>query len=295
VASGALVAGPEGIAVTGEGIYWANRTGNSVVRLAVSGGAPEVLSAADVPMAVAVSGGYAVWAAQDGVFGCTVASCASSRVKIAAPMVIGSIRAVAYDGQYVFFTDQGTGASDGIAARCPPAAGCPGQVTLGNGYDVALGVALYDALVLWTVNGNGNQNGAVFYSPKGGGGASQVTASLTLPSALAADGLDVYWTEAVANGGKVRRCPYGGGYCQNPDDLATGLAAPLDLALGGGRVYWSDIGDGLVLSCPTAGCGSSPPTVHASGRTGLRRIALSQTCVFWTDDEGGGSVSKAAR
>ncbi len=295
VASAADATGPNGIAVTSEGLYWVNQSGGTVMRLAATGGQPQVLATASGPVAIAVSGGQAVWAAQDGVHGCTVATCAASTVKIVAATVMGSIQAVAYDGQYVFFTDQGTGADDGTAGRCPLLAGCPTPVQLGNSYNAPLGVALYDAQVFWTEQADGNQNGAVYQSPKGGGGPMQVTASINLPTAVAADGADVYWTESTTTGGKVRRCPYTAGYCMNPEDLATGLAAPLDVAVGGGRVYWSDSGDGRVLSCPSSGCGAGAPTVHASGRTGVKRIALGATCVFWTDDQGGGSVSKAAR
>ena len=60
--------------------------------------------------------GYAVWAAQDGVYGCAVASCGSP-IKIADATVNGSIQGVAYDGQDVYYADQGTGASDGEVVR----------------------------------------------------------------------------------------------------------------------------------------------------------------------------------
>jgi len=253
------------------------------------------LAAASAPTSIAVAGGYAVWAAQDGVFGCTVASCAQSLVKIVAPTLSGSIQGVAYDGQYVYFTDQGTGAMDGTAGRCPPLAGCPSAVSLGTALDVPLGISLFGTLVFWTAEANGNQNGAVFKSAKSGGGPFQVSASLDLPTAVAADSVYAYWTQSTPAGGTVSRCAYGPGYCMTTDDLAVGLSAPLDLALGGGRIYWTDSGDGQVLSCLATGCGTGAPRQHASGRTGLRHLALGAACVFWTDDQGGGSVSKVAR
>ncbi len=179
--------------------------------------------------------------------------------------------------------------------RCPAQAGCPARLTLGSGYYAPLGVALYDTQVFWTNQGDGQENGSILHSPKSDAGALSITASINLPTGLAADGADAYWTEAVATGGKVRRCPYTGGYCQTPEDLATGLAAPLGLALGGGRVYWADSGDGLVLSCPVAGCGGGQPTVHATGRTGARAVALGATCLFWIDEAGGGTIAKVGR
>ena len=286
------VNGPSAIAVTDEGLYWANQGSGTVMRLA-AGGPPATLSTASAPTAVAVSAGYAVWAAQDGVYGCAVASCASP-VKIAAPTVSGSIQGVAYDGQYVYFTDQGTGASDGAVVRCPPQAGCPARVTLGMGFDLPLGIALLDTQVFWTDLGNGNQNGSVYQSPKGSSAPLAIGTSLNLPTGVAADGTYAYWTEATATGGKVRRCP-SGIYCMTPEDLATGLAAPLGLAIGGGRVYWADSGDGNVLSCPSTGCGTASPMIHASGRTGAVAVALGNTCLFWADEVGGGSIAGVGR
>ena len=184
---------------------------------------------------------------------------------------------------------------DGTAGRCPPLAGCPTPINLGAALDAPLGISLEGTLVFWTAEADGNQNGAVFKSPKGGGGSLQVSASLDLPTAVAADSTYAYWTQSTPTGGTVSRCAYGPGYCMTTEDLALGLSAPLDLALGGGRIYWTDSGDGQVLSCPSSGCGTTAPTQHASGRTGLRHLALGATCVFWTDDQGGGSVSKVAR
>lgn len=295
IASGPDTRTPGGIAVTGDGVYWVNQAGNTVMRLSASGGAPQVLATANAPTSIAVAGDYAVWAAQDGVFGCTVTSCAQSLVEIVAPTLSGSIQGVAYDGQYVYFTDQGTGAADGTVGRCPPLAGCPTPVNLGDGLNLPLGITRSGTLVFWTEVADGNQNGAVFKSPAGGGGQSQISASLDLPTAVVADATYAYWTQSTPTGGTVSRCVYGPGYCMTVENLAGGLAEPLDLALGGGRIYWTDSGDGQVLSCPSSGCGTAAPRQHASGRVGLRRIALGASCVFWTDDQGGGSVSKVAR
>jgi hypothetical protein len=295
LASGADADGPAGVAVDSDGLYWVNQGGGTVMRLPASGGPAQVLAQATAPSVIAVTGGYAVWAAQDGVYGCSTASCAGSTVHIAVATVGGSIQGVAYDGTYVYYTDEGSGPDTGVAVRCPPQAGCPGAVTLGNNLDAPLGIALYGDLAFWTEQADGNLNGNLDDSPKGGGGQLRIASALQSPTGVAADGTDVYWTEADPSAGKVRRCPYAGGYCMTPEDLATGLAAPLDLALAGGRVYWSDSGDGKVLSCPVAGCGGGTPRAHATGRTGLRRIALGASCVFWSDDQGGGSVSKAAR
>ena len=294
LASGQDAAGPAGIAVTSDGLYWVNRTGNAVMRLASTGGAPQVLATATAPVALAVAGGHVIWAAQGGVYGCATSSCKATTLEVSTSTMSGSIQGVAYDAQYVYFTDEGSGASTGKAVRCPFVSMCHGGKILGSMLDKPVGIALFGTTAFFTEQSDGNLNGDVDQSPTAGGGATRVASTLQLPTAVAADGMNVYWTESDPSSGKVRRCPYAAGYCMTPEDLATGLAAPLDVGLAGGRVYWSNAGDGRVLSCPATGCGGGAPRVHASGRTGLRRIALGASCVFFTDDQDGGSVSKAA-
>jgi len=294
IATGQDADGPDGIALDGDTLYWVNRAGGTVMRLSASG-APQQIAQANEPMAVAASQGYVAWAAQDGVYGCTAASCSSTTLLIAEPTLSGSIQGVATDGKYVYFTDQGSMPGMGKTVRCPLVSMCHGGLSLGSGFSAPLGITLHDALVFWTEQGNGNQNGNVDQSSTGGGAFNRDASSLQLPTAVAADDTSVYWTESDPTAGRISSCPYAGGYCMNPDTIETGLAAPLYIGLGGGRVYWSNAGDGTVVSCPTTGCGKSMPRVHASGRMGLRHIAVGASCVFWTDDQGGGSVSKTAR
>ena len=49
------------------------------------------------------------------------------------------------------------------------------------------------------------------------------------------------------------------------------------------------------MSCPQPGCGTAKPKVHVSGRQGLHRLAVGSSCIFWTEDGGGGAVMKIAR
>jgi hypothetical protein len=295
LASGADADGPDGIALDTDALYWVNRGSGAVMRLPASGGAPSVLASANQPTALAVMGGYVVWAAADGVYGCPASGCAAATVKIAGALTNGSIQGVAYDGQYVYYTDDGGaggGPNNGEAVRCPPNAGCHGGVVLGPGLNLPGGISLYGDEVFWTETADGNQNGNIDFSPKGGD-LSQLASELDLPTTVVADDTYAYWPLHEATGGKIQRCAWGAAPCATPDDLATGLSAPLDVGLANGRIYWSDTGDGEVLSCPTSGCAGAPPEVHASGRQDLRHIALGTSCVFFTDDTNGGSVSKA--
>ncbi len=296
VATGQDATGPDGIAFDGTALYWVNQAGGTVMRLASEGSGPQVLAQATEPIAVSAAGGYVAWVAQDGVHGCSISSCATTSLLIVTPVVPGSIQGVATDGKAVYYTDQGAAAGMGIAIRCPLVSMCHGGKSLKSGMSQPVGITLFNTLVFWTEQGNGNQNGNIDENMKGGDPTTftRIASSLQLPTAVAADGMNVYWTEKDPTAGRIAYCPYANGYCMTPDVIETGLQAPLDIAVAGSRVYWTNSGDGSVLSCPTTGCGKSMPRVHASGRTGLRHLAVGASCVFWTDDEGGGSVSKAA-
>jgi hypothetical protein len=281
-----------GIAVTSEGLYWGSLGDGTMRRLAASGGAPAVLAKTGAPRVLAIAGGYATWIGGMGLNGCTVSACQAT-LKLLSDSGSGAFTSLAYDGHDVYFSGS-AGSFSGSVWSCAPPSGCSGAGLTMLGSVAAQGIAVHGPHVLWTDPGNGNQNGNVDVSPTTGGGFTDVASALQLPTGIAADDAYVYWTEADPTAGKVRRCPYTVGYCANPEDLATGLSAPIDLALAGERVYWLDQGDGRVLSCPVTGCAGGPPQVHASGRTGLQHIAVGASCVFWTDGDGGGSVSKAA-
>jgi hypothetical protein len=286
---------PAGIA-TGDGaLYWVNQEGGKVMRL--GDGAPSVLATATKPLAVAAGGGRVVWAADDGLWGCPVSACEAEKKKLAEPIGTGTIQGVAFDGETVFWTDRGTdaGMGNGKVGRCSFASCAPVDVEVDLLFP--MGISLQGESVFWSTHGTGNQNGGVYKAPKSGGMAKVVSAALDFPTAVAADATYLYWTQSTAEG-KILRCPHNENYCEFPEDVAPGAGAigrPMDIVIGGGRVFWSAADDGTIQSCPLGGCGSEAPTEHASGRQGLHRIALSTSCLFWTDDTGGGSVLKVAR
>ena len=291
LATGTSADGPHGIALAGDGLYWVNRSGGTVMRLAATGGAPEALSTAMAPQAIATSGGYVVWGAQDGVYGCTAASCGATSVKIAASTMMGSIPSVAYDGAAVFYTDPGSGAVD----QCPPLAACSAPIQLGNGYKMPTGLALYGTQVFWADQGDGNQDGDILSSMKGGGNPGD-DQRLALPPHRRGRGRCLRLLHGVDGDGRQdpplplrpRLLQHARRSRHRPRRPARSRArrrAPLLDRLR--RRQGAEL--------PGHGLRRSAPKVHASGRTGLRRLAVGASCVFWTDDQGGGSVSKVAR
>ena len=280
---------PWAVAVASDAVYWVNQHGYTVARRKQGSTTSEVITTATAPTAIAVAAGYVVWADLDGLWGCPADACNAGKKKIFASAGPGSLGGVAYDGQFVYFTDRGDGQLTGKVLRCAPDA-CAAPLEIVTGQHAPTGIALTSSAVLWSDVGTGEQNGNLYKASKTGGNVTLIASSLILPTAVAADDTHVWFTQWSADG-KVFRCAHPQGYCDAPFDIAPAagfLALPFDLALAGGRIYWSNTGDGTVLSCPVDGCDTSAPRVHAQGRAGLRTIALGTSCLVWADDTEGG-------
>lgn len=202
------------------------------------------------------------------------------------------------EGTTAYWTDRGAGtsANDGVVRRCDVES-CTGAEVLAAGQFRPHGLVLSTGLVFWTNQGDGFETGSLFSRPKGNGNPSDVSQGLRLPAGVAADDLYAYWARGTSDG-RILRCSYLEGYCDEPADVAPAagdLGHPSDVVLGGARLYFSTTDDGAVRSCPVPQCGQELPKVHVSGRTALGRIAVGASCLFWTDGENGGRVMKVAR
>ncbi|MFT3773754.1 MAG: hypothetical protein QM820_50925 [Minicystis sp.] len=286
---------PRGIAITSDSVLWVNEQSGNVMRVGF-GGTPLKIADTSGPRAIDTVGGVVVWTAQDGLFACTLPSCGSSKHQVFGAAAAGSLRDVAFDGQTVVFSDNGSGSNSGKVLSC--AIGSCSPISLNTNMVAPEGVELYGGRAFFLDQGNGNQNGNVSSAPKSSQILTQHAASLNFPTGVAVDDTYVYWTEREPSG-HVRRCAYGSGYCDNPEDVAPaagGLARPSDIRIGGGRIYWMNADDGSIMSCPQPGCGGSEmPKVHVSGRQSLQRLVVGASCVFWTEGGNGGAVLKMPR
>lgn len=296
IAGGAAANTPRGIAVAGGDLIWASRGSNEIRRLKAGDTGAEVLAAATLPRGIAVAGSTLVWTADDGVYSCTLPSCADGQ-KRAGAAGPGSLRAVGFDGQNAVWTDRGTATNDGRVQACALPA-CDPIVSLDANLIAPEGVALAGTDAFWVDTGNGNTNGSIKRSPKTTSAITQIAGARNLPDAVAVDDTYAYWTESVP-GGHVYRCALADGYCNDPEDIAPaagGLGRPYDVRVGNGRVYWSNADDGTILSCPAPGCGADMPKIHVAGRAQIGEIAIGSSCVFWAEDGGGaGAIGQVAR
>lgn len=288
---------PQSIVTSSLGLFWTNRDGGTVMHLPAAGGSPEKLANATHPRAIAVTASRLYWTDDEGLWSCDLAGCAASAKKLASGAATGSIQGVAADEQQVFWTDHGDdpSTSTGVVSVCP-VADCSSPTTLASKQFVPHGIVLVGGSMMWTNLGNGNENGQISKIAKSGAsGALTIAAVLNLPTAIVADDTYVYWTDATSSG-HVLRCPHTMGYCDAPEQVTeTPQKLLAGLSLLGGRVYWSSTDAGLLQSCPASGCTAATLAVHAKNRAGIRGIAATPGCLFWVDDEGGGSVSRVGR
>lgn len=289
--------GPVSVAAADDALYWVNQETGAVARK-VRDGAPEVIAKTTFPVAIAAAGGRVVWSALDGLWGCPADACEAEKKLLAASSAGGTIQGIAFDGSVVFWTDRGSDGNtgDGAVRRCSFDA-CADVMTIADAQLFPQGITVFGGSVFWTTQGTANMNGNVYKASAAGGSPEAIASALDLPTDVAADATNVYWTQATAKGA-VWRCPHNEGYCNTPEDVAPAagpLGRPLDVAIGGGRVYFSAADDGDLWSCPLPSCGAAAPKAHATGRPTVRSITLSPTCLLWADDEGGGSVLKVAR
>jgi hypothetical protein len=93
--------------------------------------------------------------------------------------------------------------------------------------------------------------------------------------------------------------PCSAGVCQ-PLALATGQDQPWGIALGSSNCYWTNRGNGTVMTVDAAGAttadaaGTPAPSVVASSQNSPTSIATDAMNVYWVDTTNGGSVLECA-
>jgi len=206
--------------------------------------------------------------------------------------------AIAVDATNVYWTNSGSGVSDGAVMRCA-ITGCNNSpTTLASGQSFPQGIAVDATSVYWVVFGSGLSNGTVMSVPVGGGtpvtlasGQSQPLgiAALPLPLVPGMTATSVYWTNTAQNTttGTVMKLALGSG---TTTTLASAQNFPYAIAMDATSVYWTDYGgppsyiDGAVMKMPLGG---GAVTTLASGQNIPYRIAVDATSVYWTDESSG--------
>jgi len=162
-------------------------------------------------------------------------------------------------------------------------------IVLASGQPNAFGLAVGGGYVYWAAY----NAGAIKRCPVTGCGASpqtiaQISGSLTM--GLVIDSKNAYFSAKVASNvtlGTVYSVPLDGS--AQPAQLATNLDHPVWLGIDTSSVYWSNWGDGRIMSCPLGSSCPSPTTIHTQPggpNAGPNGIASTGTAVYWVSDDG---------
>ncbi len=236
---------PGAIAVDDDGVFFVNKGGNQVRKIAFdgSGGVLADYGSGDVvPYGIAIDPMFVYWVDQ-----------VSGKVRRKPKGNIGAIddvatgeigpAAVAVDriiDECPYWVNQGqTGQSNG-AVRHLGVGGVPADLSTGEAEPVALAI---DPDSSCTPTGSvyyvDSANGEVKKVPKAGPGPGQILAmGQSNPSAIAVDDSYVYWANRVANGGVYRIKKDGSE--TTPTPVAEGLDYPAGLALDGEQIYLTE-------------------------------------------------------
>jgi hypothetical protein len=200
---------PYGIVGDGTNLYWAESTGNGLIKT------------------------------------CPVADCSNPATLATDPSSMHYPWGVATDGANVYWTTHMIGGT-GSVVRIGVDGGSTQTLASGqqNGSNAMLetpqDIAVAGGNVYWTNAAGGT---VMKCAATGCGGAPTVLAmNQAVPMAIATDGTNVYWTNY--GGGTVMKCGVGG--CgAAPTTLMSGQAGPLGIAVDAQNVYWTDFGTSI--------------------------------------------------
>lgn len=158
-------------------------------------------------------------------------------------------------------------------------------VTLADGQTCPRDMAIDEANVYWTECGDPS-GGYVLSVPKAGGPVVTLATGARL-SGIAVGGSTVYWVAAdsTSSTGAIMSVPVDGG---TPAELAGQSGSPSHLVLDNAYAYWSETFPGDIMRAALDGGGSSLLT----STTSALELALSDTSVYWFDNQGLTSVAK---
>lgn len=183
----------------------------------------------------------------------------------------------------------------GDGETCDPTGHC--VAILATGQSTIAGLAVDASSVYWTSTGTQwGSDGTVMKCAAGGCGGQPtvLAADLPIPYVITADEASVYWVD-IGNGfmygpdTAIRKCASQG--CgQSPTSLFTGIQ-PEAIAVGAGKLFWTNGGAGQDSVWTSALDGSSPQTL-ANVDGFAFHIAVSSTTLAWTVEAipGGGSL-----
>jgi N-acetylneuraminic acid mutarotase len=201
-----------------------------------------------------------------------------------APVVAGGLSVpwqLAVDSTNIYWTEQGTGTSDGYVKKMSIATGV--ITTLASGLSDPVGIAIDASYVYWTeyAQGTTNSGSVKRISISGGTIPTVLTSNISSPWGIAVDGTNVYWTEYLDSGAVMKMSK--SSISSTGIVLANGLAWPMGIALDATNVYWAEnpSNGGAVKKIPIAGAPS--PTTLAASLNSPTYVVVDATSIYYTE------------
>lgn len=283
-------AGPQGIAVDEESVYWANQSDGTIGAWEKSGGAARVFARGAISPAWVV---LDVWSQQvfwnsDDLAG--ILTLPRNALPDASPVAITSnapfLNGLGVDGNFVYWTSNSNGTW--LFAVSKKSEKSDGNITFARDLGGRPGALSVTSAAVYWIN---PPNETVARFDKTTSSVSILAVQVKGLSAIAAEYKEdkyVYYADIAS----VYRVTSTASPDAGPppfETIASGQDGPSSLALFGEHVYWVNAGSGLVVRAPKDGGTKDGGTVEiiAKEQGGVRSIAVDRSGVYFTRDIGG--------
>jgi hypothetical protein len=286
---------PNGLAVTGDNVYWTNLGSlggaGAVVRIPQAGGSPEtIVSRETAPGDIAVNPGETAvfWTTLLGsnasaTGGAVLTTTPSSGQATAVATNQSEPDAIAVDASHLYWTDLGTQSNnfeDGTVLES--SLGGSNARTLASAQSAPRFLSVDSANVYWTCS---SETGTVVRFPLSGSAPVTMATGQANPESVAAANGSLYWVNRGTKArsyedGSLVRAPLSGG---TPSTILTQLPDPYVMALDGSNVYYANA-NGTILRISEGG---GAPVMMTWGQGEIVTLAVDSTSLYWTDQTNG--------
>ena len=237
------------------------------------------------PERIAVDGTSVFWATSGNVVKCATNGCGGVPTILSFSQVAGSIKGIAVDDTFVFWTNNAR--SEVVGCAKASLNDCTNTSKVFASAELSPDAITVDGETIYWTSSDTAESPVRTCAIAGCAQPTPFASTAGSASRIVVDGTNVYWTDKA---GSVRQCPKGG--CGgNPIVLSSKSASIGGIGADLQSVYWST--DKEIIKCAIGGCGDTPSSV-ASGQRAFGGIAVSSAHVYWTNSDDG-TVMKCAK